>query len=92
MLRPNIYQVEPKGDFTVDVFFDDGRVKSYDAKPLIKKGGLFAVLGDIRFFKERCVVLNHTLAWDVNGDLDPTECIDVCPDVIYNDSADKRGC
>jgi hypothetical protein len=85
MLRPKIFQVVPLDDFTVNVYFDDGRIKLYDAKPLIKKGGLFAQLGDLRFFKERCTVLNHTLAWDIKGDFDSTECIDVCPDVLYED-------
>jgi hypothetical protein len=70
----------------VNVYFDDGRIKLFDAKPLIKKGGIFAPLADIDFFKERCSVLNHTLAWDIKGDLDATECIDICPDVIYDGS------
>lgn len=83
MLRPKIFQVEPNDDFTVSVFFDDGNMRLYDAKQLIKKGGIFAVLGDISFFKEHCVVLNNTLAWDLQGNWDSTTCIDVCPDVIY---------
>ena len=91
MLRPKIFQVAPQDDFTVNVYFDDGRIKLYDAKPLIEKGGIFTCLGDINFFKDRCAVLNHTLAWDVNGNLDPTECIDVCPDVIYEECADVFG-
>ncbi|MDR0446512.1 MAG: DUF2442 domain-containing protein [Oscillospiraceae bacterium] len=88
MLRPNIYQVAPQDDFTVLVFFDDGSTKSFDAKPLIAKGGIFSKLEDVSFFKTRCSVLNHTLAWDVTGRLDPTECIDVCPDVIYESGID----
>ena len=83
MLRPAIFQVKPNDDFTVDVYFDDGRVKIYDAKPLIKRGGIFSQLADINFFKDRCVVLNRTLAWDIKGNFDPSECIDICPDVIY---------
>jgi len=88
MLRPNIFQVAPKSNFTVNVYFDDGKIKSSDAKPLIEKGGMFARLGDSDFFRERCVVMNHTLAWDVKGDFDPTECIDICPDLIYENCAD----
>ena len=84
MLRPKIFQVKPNDNFTVDVYFDDGTVKLYDAKQLISKGGIFAPLADIRFFKERCVVMNNTLAWDIEGNFDPTSCIDVCPDVIYD--------
>ena len=83
MLRPSIFQVTPMDDFTVIVYFDDGKTKSFDAKQLIEKGGIFSPLGDLAFFKERCVILNHTLAWDIKGDFDPTECIDVCPDMLY---------
>ena len=88
MLRPSIFQVAPNDDFTVKVFFDDGKVKLYDAKQLINKGGIFMPLGDIGFFKERCVVMNQTLAWDLAGNFDPTECIDVCPDMIYEHCQD----
>ena len=83
MLRPNIFQVTPLDDFTVIVYFDDGKAKLFDAKKLIEKGGIFSPLGELTFFKERCVILNHTLAWDLTGDFDPTECIDVCPDTLY---------
>ena len=88
MLRPNIFQVAPQDDFTVLIYFDDGKVKLFDAQQLIRKGGIFSPLGDISFFKNRCVVLNHTLAWDTSGNFDPTECIDVCPDMIYEDCRD----
>ena len=84
MLRPQVFQVKPNDDFTVEVYFDDGKVKLYDAKQLIEKGGIFTPLANVDFFKERCVVLNNTLAWDIAGGFDPTECIDVCPDVIYS--------
>ncbi|MCL2049123.1 MAG: DUF2442 domain-containing protein [Defluviitaleaceae bacterium] len=83
MLRPRIFQVEPCPDFTVSVYFDDGTVKLYDARPLIKKGGIYAPLGDLDFFISRCVVMNNTLAWDMSGNWDSTECVDICPDLIY---------
>jgi len=84
MDTPNIFMVEPHDNYTVDVHFDDGKIKIYDAKPLIKIGGMYTQLEDVDFFKNRCVILNHTLAWDITGNLDPCNCIDVCPDVIYN--------
>ena len=86
MLRPRIFQVEPNPDFTVNVFFDDGTVKIYDANPLIEKGGIYTLLGDLNFFINRCVIMNNTLAWDVPGNWDSTECIDICPDLIYEQS------
>ena len=88
VLRPRIFQVRPNDDFTVNVYFDDGRIKLYDARRLIDKGGIFTQLSDAKFFSERCSVLNNTLAWDTVGNLDPTECIDICPDVIYEECKD----
>ena len=83
MLRPRIFQVVPNNDFTVSVYFDDGIVKMYDAKRLIEKGGIYTPLANIDFFKNRCVVMNNTLAWDVSGNWDTEMCIDVCPDMLY---------
>ena len=83
MLRPRIFQVIPNNDFTVNVYFDDGTVKQYDAMRLIKKGGIYAPLADLDFFIHRCVVMNNTLAWDVSGNWDAKMCIDVCPDMLY---------
>ena len=90
MLRPRIFQVEPNADFTVNVYFDDGTVKLYDANPLIKKGGIYTLLGDLEFFTNRCVIMNNSLAWDVSGNWDPTECIDVCPDLIYEHNTEVK--
>ena len=88
MLRPRIFQVEPNHDFTVNVFFDDGTIKKYDANLLIKKGGIYSVLSDIDFFINKCVIMNNTLAWDVSGNWDTTNCIDICPDLIYEQTTD----
>lgn len=88
MNQPLIYQVEPNDDFTVNVYFDDGRVKVFDATSLIDKGGIFAPLSNIDVFKSSCVILNRTLAWDLSGKFDPADCIDVCPDLIYSECLD----
>lgn len=31
-------------------------------------------------------VINETLAWDISGDKDPSECIDVDPNEIYGNA------
>ena len=75
-------------DFTVYLYFNDGSVRLYDAKPLLKLGGVFAPSGEA-FFKSRLTVLNDTAAWDVTGDrtgscvdLDPIELYETCPVVV----------
>ena len=84
MIRPKIFQVIPTKNYTVYVFFEDGKIKLYDAKKLIQTGGIYDVLKDIDFFINRCTIINGTLAWDVDGKRSTDKCIDICPDTIYD--------
>ena len=72
-LFPKVLQAVAGEDFTVYLYFNDGSVRLYDAKPLLALGGVFAPLQDEAFFKSRLTVLNDTAAWDVNGDRDPVK-------------------
>jgi len=80
---PDIVQVVPHDDYTVSVYFCDGKIVLYDAKPNLNKG-VFQKLRDKVFFMERCKIMNDTLAWDVTGTNDPTACIDIEPDYLYS--------
>ena len=62
---PKVLQAVAGEDFTVYLYFNDGSVRLYDAKPLLALGGVFAPLQDEAFFKSRLTVLNDTAAWDV---------------------------
>jgi hypothetical protein len=84
-MTPNIVQVVPTKNYIVYVFFDNGIIKEYSLKEDIRKGGIFEKLKDISFFIECCTILNNTLAWDLSGKRDGTNCIDICPDTIYKD-------
>ncbi len=44
---------------------------------------LFEPLRDIHVFKEICTVMNDTLAWDISGDRDSVNCIDIDPFTLY---------
>lgn len=79
---PAVVQAVAGKDFTVYAYMADGTIKHYDAKPLISKGGIFEKLNDKDFFTERLTVLNDTVAWDISGNCDPTDCIDIDPFVI----------
>lgn len=68
---------------TVYAYFSDGQVKQYDMAPAIARGGVFAPLADEAFFTERLTVLNDTIAWDLSGHYDPTDCIDIDPFEVY---------
>ena len=79
---PEVVQVVPFPDHTVSVYFSDGKIVSYDVKPLLDKG-VFRALQNMDTFLNRCVILNDTLAWDIEGNGDPTACIDIDPDTLY---------
>lgn len=71
-----VVQVIPQNDYSVFVYFSDGIIKKYDAKPLLNKG-VFKQIANISVFTDRCTVMNNTLAWDISGDFDPYSCLDI---------------
>lgn len=79
---PAVVQAVAGEDYTVYAYMADGTIKLYDAKPLISRGGVFEKLRDNDFFTERLTVLNDTVAWDLSGNCDPAECIDIDPFTI----------
>ena len=78
----NVVQVVPFKDYTVYVYFEDGKIVCYDAKPLLSKKA-FEPLNNLDFFMNACTVLNGTLAWDVSGDGDCSKCLDIDPETLY---------
>ena len=79
---PEIVQVVPHEDYTVSVYFCDGKTVMYDIRPRLGKG-VFRQLQDLAFFMGGCTIMNDTLAWDVSGTGDTTSCIDIDPDTLY---------
>ena len=81
----DVVQVIPNDDYFVYVYFSNGIIKKYDARPLLNSG-IFSILKDINFFREKCTVINNTLAWDKGGCYNEYECLDIDPCVIYEQS------
>lgn len=79
---PIVVQVVPFDDFHVHVYFDDGRITDYDMSDKLD-GTVFIPLKDISVFKSACTVLNNTLAWDIEGNRDTGNCIDIDPFTLY---------
>lgn len=77
-----VIQVKPNSDFTVYIYFNDGKIKLYDMKSFLNKG-VFVQISDVDNFLSKCTVMNGTLAWDLSGKFDPTNCIDMDPESIY---------
>lgn len=82
MFSPEVVQVIPHENYVVEVLFQDGKTVYYDVNHLLDKG-VFSLLKDKEFYKNRCTVMNHTLAWDVSGKYDSTTCIDIDPETLY---------
>lgn len=80
---PEVVQVIPHEDFTVSVYFSDGKIVLYDSKPLLHTE-VFSKVSDINVFMESCTILNDTLAWDIAGNRNEGECIDIDPDTLYS--------
>ena len=79
---PTVVQVIPLDNFHVQVFFDDGKIVDYDVTDDLK-AEIFAPLREIEKFKDACTVMNGTLAWDISGEWDETNCIDIDPFTLY---------
>ena len=87
---PEVVQVKPNDDYTVYVYFSDGKIVCYDVKHLLDKN-IFKQLKDKEIFMNTCTILNDTLAWDVGGNRDETSCIDIDPETLYMlDAIDER--
>ena len=79
---PDIVQVVPHSDYTVSVYFVDGKIVLYDVKPKLDRG-VFKALQNQDIFMNQCKIMNDTLAWDISGENDPTNCIDIDPETLY---------
>ena len=79
---PKVVQVVPKIDYSVYVYFEDGKIVSYDMSKMIEKEAFYP-LKDIDVFMDTCTVLNDTLAWDIHKNRDNTTCLDIDPDTLY---------
>jgi hypothetical protein len=86
MFRPKLFQAIPTDNYHVYLYFDNGEIKDYDCSWILNEKGIFEKIHDIAKFKEYCTIMNNTLAFDISLVRDPYNCIDICPDTIYEDS------
>lgn len=77
-----VVQVIPMKNYSVYVYFEDGKIVCYDMTKMIEKE-VFQPLKDIHVFINTCTILNDTLAWDLQGNRDSSQCLDIDPDTLY---------
>ena len=78
----NVKTVKPLEDYKVLVTFKDNKKVIYNAKSLLNKG-MFSKLKNKETFNKCCKVMNNTLAFDILGRNDNTQCFDIAPDTLY---------
>ena len=79
---PKVVQVIPMKDYSVYVYFEDGKIVHYDMTEMLEKE-VFRPLRDIDIFIDTCTVMNDTLAWDIGKKRYNTTCLDIDPDTLY---------
>jgi len=72
----SVIRVVPRDDFTLELWFDTGDHRLFDARPYLNKG-VFVQLQNIQRFKQAYVALD-TVCW-------PGE-IDIAPETLYDRS------
>ena len=82
---PEILQVIPVEGRKVYLYFDDGTIRLYDATDQLSKGR-FRELLEGNLFYETCTVINHTLAWTLDGTYCETTSLDIDPTFLYETS------
>lgn len=80
---PVVVQAIAGEGYTVYAYFSDGSIHLYDMNELVSSGGVFEPLRDRDFFVNKLTVLNDSVAWDLSGKFDPTNCIDIDPFEVY---------
>ena len=79
---PVVVQAVAGDDYTVFAYLNDGTIRKVSVKNLIEQGGVFEKLKNPEFFRNALTVMNDTVAWDLSGHFDPTNCIDLDPFMI----------
>jgi hypothetical protein len=75
-MNPRVVSVKPGKNYTLEISFTNGELKSYDVKPLLNTG-LFKELKNPALFNSVRPVMG-SIQWE-NG-------LDLCPDTLYLDS------
>lgn len=86
MQRPKLFQVAAEQNYSVVLYYDNEEIKRFDCKFVLKEQGVFTAIHNKEKFLSLCTIMNGTLAWDISGQRDLYNCIDICPDTLYQDS------
>ncbi|MFA6061187.1 MAG: DUF2442 domain-containing protein [Gallionella sp.] len=71
----SVIHVVPHNDFSLELWFDTGDHRLFDARPYLERG-VFVKLQDISLFKQAFVALD-TVCWPGNLDIAPETLFDL---------------
>lgn len=80
---PEVFQAVAGKNYIVYAFLNDGSIRKTDIKPFIEKGGVFEPLKDKEVFRSALTVIGYTVAWDINGNRNEYDCIDIDPFYVF---------
>ncbi len=93
--RKTLTAVKPNEDFTLTLWFDNGEIRLYDAKPLLEPGTVFEPFADYENFRRVYLDDTHCVAWDIDPKVDSdvvwSNKVDISPDSCYLDSRPVNG-
>jgi hypothetical protein len=72
-MNPRVKNVKPAADYRLRITFSDGKIGTYDCKPLLTFG-VFRELSDETYFRQVRVEMG-TVVWPHGQD--------ICPDTLY---------
>ena len=88
--RKKIIKVVPRKDFTLELTFDNGETRIYDAYPLLQPGTVFTPFCEWENFSRVYLDENNCVSWDIDPKIDSNKVwnnkVDLCPDTCYVDS------
>ena len=88
--RRKVVSAAANPDFTLTLRFDNGEIRLYDAKPLLKRGTAFEPFTQFENFSRVYVDDTNAVAWDIDPQVDSrivwNNKIDLSPDTCYLES------
>lgn len=82
-----ILDVIANDDHTLTLNFDNGEIRKYDCKHLLKDGSVFEFLKDINNFKRVYLDESNTVSWDIDPNIDSNKVwdnkVDLSSDTLY---------
>lgn len=88
--RRKVISAAANPDFTLTLGFDNGEIRLYDAKPLLKAGTVFEPFAKFENFRRVYVYDTGAAAWDIDPCVDSSVVwsnkVDLSPDTCYLES------